>query len=190
MVLWSTKAKETAIKYLIAVLLSALLITYIQSTPVNKKVSHATSAQVATVAKKSSTSSKNVIPQPVKKVAAVKTPKPHKPVYPAGSHELLMSQAGISPADFGAVDYIVSHESGWCSTKWEGEIGGCPAYHGVSDYDGYGLCQSTPPQKMASAGSDWKTNPVTQLKWCNSYAISRYGSWWQSYNHWVAHHNW
>jgi hypothetical protein len=43
---------------------------------------------------------------------------------------------------------------------------------------------------MASAGADWATNPVTQLKWCNGYAVGRYGSWGAAYNHWLANHNW
>lgn len=101
-----------------------------------------------------------------------------------------MAAAGIDPSDYASVDYILSRESGWCPYKSEGEYGACPAYHGHSDYNGYGLCQSTPPGKMAAAGADWETNPVTQLKWCNSYAISRYGSWYASYLHWVTHHNW
>ena len=29
---------------------------------------------------------------------------------------------------------------------------------------------------MASAGSDWKTNPATQIKWGLDYMNSRYGS--------------
>lgn len=120
------------------------------------------------------------------------TPIAQQPIITPGSHEDWMNQAGISPEDYGAVDYIVSHESGWCPFIWEGEsrANGCPDYHGVSDYDGYGLCQSTPPQKMAAAGDDWTTNPVTQLKWCTSHAIADYGSWWGAYNHWIANHNW
>jgi uncharacterized protein YabE (DUF348 family) len=103
-----------------------------------------------------------------------------------------MALAGISPDDYSYVDYIVSHESGWCPTKWQGEYGGCPAYHGAptNSYTGYGLCQATPGYKMAGAGADWATNPVTQLRWCNSYAVGRYGSWYAAYSHWVTYHNW
>jgi uncharacterized protein YabE (DUF348 family) len=101
-----------------------------------------------------------------------------------------MALAGISPADYSYVDYIVSHESGWCPTKAQGEHY-CPA---VPDNqftpNGYGLCQSTPGSKMASAGADWATNPVTQLRWCSDYAIRRYGSWGAAYNHWLSYHNW
>lgn len=102
-----------------------------------------------------------------------------------------MALAGISPGDYQYVDYIVSHESGWCPTKAQGQYGGCPAYAGyVPSYGGYGLCQSTPGIKMASAGSDWATNPITQLEWCSSYASRTYGGWQNAYYHWVAHHNW
>lgn len=102
-----------------------------------------------------------------------------------------MALAGIAPSDYQYVDYIVSHESGWCPTKAQGEIGSCPAYTGyVPSYGGYGLCQSTPGNKMSSAGSDWATNPITQLRWCSGYAEGRYGSWQSAYYHWVANHNW
>ena len=102
-----------------------------------------------------------------------------------------MALAGISPSDYTYVDYIVSHESGWCPTKAQGQYGGCPPYAGsVPSYGGYGLCQSTPGIKMASAGADWATNPVTQLRWCSGYAIARYGSWGAAYNYWLSHHNW
>lgn len=40
----------------------------------------------------------------------------------------------------------------------------------------YGLPQALPPDKMASAGKDWRTNPSTQLKWMFNYIKGRYGS--------------
>ncbi len=102
-----------------------------------------------------------------------------------------MALAGISPDDYTYVDYIVSRESGWCPTKAQGQYGSCPPYAGfVPSYGGYGLCQSTPGSKMASAGADWATNPVTQLRWCSGYAYGRYGSWAAAYNHWINYHNW
>lgn len=102
-----------------------------------------------------------------------------------------MALAGIAASDYNYVDYIVSHESGWCPTKAQGQYGACPPYAGyVPSTGGYGLCQSTPGRKMASAGSDWATNPVTQLRWCSGYAHDRYGSWYAAYQHWLSHHNW
>jgi uncharacterized protein YabE (DUF348 family) len=101
-----------------------------------------------------------------------------------------MALAGIGAGDYNYVDYIISHESGWCPTKAQGEHT-CPA---VPDNqftpNGYGLGQATPGSKMASAGADWATNPVTQLRWCNSYAVGHYGSWAAAYNHWISYHWW
>lgn len=87
----------------------------------------------------------------------------------------LMADAGIPKEAWEAVDYIVSHESSWQETKWNSQGSGA-----------YGLCQSLPAHKMASAGGDYMTNPVTQLKWCHSYALERYGSWHAGKAFWLA----
>lgn len=108
-----------------------------------------------------------------------------------------MALAGIAPSDYQYADYIISHESGWCPTKWQGEYGSCPAYHGTpsSSSVGYGLCQATPGYKMASAGADWGSNPVTQLRWCDNYAKTRtfgsYGKgWYAAYQYWLVNNHW
>jgi len=91
-----------------------------------------------------------------------------------------MQQVGISPGDYYYVDYIISHEGGWNgATKWNHAGSGA-----------YGICQALPSIKMASAGSDWETNPITQLKWCNRYAIGKYGSWAAAYNFWTINRWW
>ena len=45
----------------------------------------------------------------------------------------------------------------------------------------YGIPQSLPGKKMASAGADWRTNPETQIKWGLKYIKHRYetpcGAW-------------
>ncbi len=106
--------------------------------------------------------------------------------------QAVMAAAGISASDYPYVDYIVSHESGWCPTKLQGQVGYCPPYAPTSipSYLGYGLGQATPGTKMAAFGSDWQTNAVTQLHWATSYAVGRYGSWGAAYNHWTTYHNW
>lgn len=90
-----------------------------------------------------------------------------------------MARAGISPADYVAADYIISHESGWRPFAGPRGISGP-----------YGLCQAYPGTKMASAGADWQTNPVTQLKWCAGYAQSRYGGWQAAYKFWQGNRHW
>ena len=101
-----------------------------------------------------------------------------------------MALAGIAPSDYQYADYIISHESGWCPTKAQGEHY-CPAVpdNPMTPY-GYGLCQATPGYKMQTAGSDWETNPITQLKWCSGYAYSHYGGWYPAYIHWLNYSWW
>lgn len=40
----------------------------------------------------------------------------------------------------------------------------------------YGIPQSLPGSKMASVGSDWRTNPATQITWGLNYISGRYGT--------------
>ena len=79
--------------------------------------------------------------------------------------QTLMRQAGIPEHEWAAADEIIARESGWDHLIWNRQGSGA-----------YGLCQSLPASKMASAGSDWRTNPVTQLRWCHQYAQG-YGGW-------------
>ncbi|MEV4426675.1 transglycosylase SLT domain-containing protein [Streptomyces sp. R-07] len=70
----------------------------------------------------------------------------------------------VPPAQFASFSKIVEHESGWNHTATNSSSGA------------YGLVQALPASKMASAGSDWKTNPATQIKWGLNYMNERYGS--------------
>lgn len=87
-----------------------------------------------------------------------------------------IAQAGIASGDAQYVKYIVLKESTNNPLATNGQA--------------YGLCQALPGSKMASAGSDWATNPVTQLRWCTGYATSRYGSWAKAYAFWLANKWW
>ena len=97
---------------------------------------------------------------------------------PPGSHEDWMAAVGISPSDYGYVNYIMERESHWNPLAKNRTSGAT------------GICQALPGSKMASAGADWETNPITQLRWCNGYAIGRYGSWAKAYEFWTQHHWW
>jgi uncharacterized protein YabE (DUF348 family) len=108
---------------------------------------------------------------------------------PAGSHEDWMAAAGIAASDYGFVNYIVGHEGGWCPVRWQGDSG-CVDHGEAPKGGGYGLVQATPGGKMVSAGGDWLTNPVTQLRWATSYAVGKYGSWEGAYTHWTVVHSW
>lgn len=89
-----------------------------------------------------------------------------------------MAAAGISSSDYTFVDYIITKESHWNPLA-------------VNDSSGaYGLCQALPGGKMASVASDWRTNPITQLKWCSGYAKERYGGWAGAYRFWINNYWW
>lgn len=48
----------------------------------------------------------------------------------------------------------------------------------------YGIPQALPGDKMASAGADWQTNPVTQIRWGLGYMTATYGSPCAAWAHW------
>lgn len=108
---------------------------------------------------------------------------------PPGSHEDWMAAAGISADDYGYVNYIVNREGGWQPCKVQGGSIDC-TYAANGGRMGYGIVQATPGAKMASAGDDWATNPITQLKWATGYAVGRYGSWSGAYDFWIENHHW
>ena len=119
----------------------------------------------------------------VEKVVSTPTPTPKPTQKPTqaltGNKYDLMRTAKINEADFIFVDFIVNKESGWAFNKWNKLGSGA-----------YGLCQALPASKMASAGPDYMTNPITQLQWCDMYAIQRYGSWAKAYSFWLANNWW
>uniref|UniRef100_UPI0022E48D49 phage tail tape measure protein n=1 Tax=Levilactobacillus brevis TaxID=1580 RepID=UPI0022E48D49 len=94
---------------------------------------------------------------------------------PSGSHMHWLKQAGIPTSQYSAYNYIISHESGWNPKATNSGSGA------------YGLPQALPGSKMASAGSDWKTNPITQLKWMKKY-VGRYGGIEGAQKFWESHH--
>ncbi|MFD6887938.1 transglycosylase SLT domain-containing protein [Streptomyces sp. NPDC059957] len=92
------------------------------------------------------------------------------------SAKAIAQQMIKDPAQFAAFNNIVSRESGWNHTATNSSSGA------------YGLVQALPASKMASAGSDWKTNPATQIKWGLDYMNSRYGSPAGAWTFWQNHH--
>jgi hypothetical protein len=77
----------------------------------------------------------------------------------------MMASFGFSPQTyFGCLVDIWNRESGW---QYDAENGSSGAY---------GIPQALPGSKMASAGSDWQTNPATQIKWGLGYIKATYGN--------------
>ncbi len=55
------------------------------------------------------------------------------------------------------------------NTAWD------PTVYNRQGSGAYGLPQALPGSKMRSAGSDWRTNPRTQIRWMIGYVNARYG---------------
>ncbi len=91
-----------------------------------------------------------------------------------GSPAEWMAAAGIAESDWAYVDYVVSRESGWNPNATNSSSGAC------------GLVQALPCSKVPGSGYD----PVDNLRWGNSYAVGRYGSWAQAYAFWTSNHWW
>ena len=76
----------------------------------------------------------------------------------------LMPQFGFGSDQFGCLDSLWTRESSWNPTPHNPSSGA------------HGIPQALPGSKMASAGADWATNPVTQISWGLGYIQDRYGS--------------
>ncbi|WP_235523377.1 transglycosylase SLT domain-containing protein [Cellulomonas sp. Root485] len=73
--------------------------------------------------------------------------------------------ASLVAADqWGCLDALFQRESGWNPAAMNKSSGA------------FGIPQALPGSKMASAGADWQTNPLTQVRWGVSYINGRYGS--------------
>jgi hypothetical protein len=68
---------------------------------------------------------------------------------------------------------------------WNGESGFATTATNPSS-GAFGIPQSLPGSKMASAGADWKTNPATQIKWGLGYIKDTYGSPSAAYAKWLS----
>lgn len=83
---------------------------------------------------------------------------------PQGAAKALLADYGWDAAQFSCLDALWKGESGW-------------NYQATNPSSGaYGIPQSLPAIKMASAGADWKTNPITQIRWGLGYIEDVYGT--------------
>ena len=93
---------------------------------------------------------------------------------PPGDHTDWMRMAGIPESDFGAANYIISHESGWRVDAQN------------PNSSAYGLPQCMVSDHSECGTQEWKTNPITQLRWFYNYCKNRYGSVQGAYDHKIA----
>ncbi|MGV8895877.1 MAG: transglycosylase SLT domain-containing protein [Rhodoglobus sp.] len=76
----------------------------------------------------------------------------------------MLQSMGMGDDQYSCLVALWNRESGWNIYAYNASSGA------------YGIPQSLPGDKMASAGADWATNPATQISWGLSYITSRYGT--------------
>jgi hypothetical protein len=76
----------------------------------------------------------------------------------------MLGNFGWGQDQFGCLDSLWSHESGWSTTASNPSTGA------------YGIPQALPGSKMATAGPDWETSASTQIRWGLGYIQGLYGS--------------
>jgi hypothetical protein len=59
---------------------------------------------------------------------------------------------------FKCFDELMHRESSWRTRK-------DPQFADNPNSSAYGIPQALPGEKMSSHGSDWRTNPITQIRW-------------------------
>jgi hypothetical protein len=87
----------------------------------------------------------------------------------------MAARRGWTGGEAACLDWLWTRESGW-RLVWNTQGSGA-----------FGIPQSLPASKMASAGPDYMTNPATQIKWGLGYIRVRYGSPCNAWAHETSH---
>ena len=85
------------------------------------------------------------------------------------------ARARLALAQYHCLDRLWVAESGW---RWNAV--------NRAGSGAYGIPQALPGSKMAKAGADWRTNPVTQVRWGLGYISGRYGNACAAWSFWRA----
>jgi len=117
---------------------------------------------------------------PIRDTFGVTDPPPPPPPVPVVDYNVPTVTADPGSAQAIAAEQVAAH--GWDSNEfnclvalWNKESGW--RVNAMNSSSGaYGIPQSLPGEKMASAGDDWQTNPATQIAWGLSYIQGRYGT--------------
>lgn len=83
----------------------------------------------------------------------------------------MVTSRGWGDDQFACLVALWKKESGWRVNAYNRSSGA------------YGIPQALPGRKMASVGSDWETNPATQITWGLGYIKGRYGTPCGAWNH-------
>ena len=87
----------------------------------------------------------------------------------------MLPKFGFGSDQFSCLDSLYVGESGW------------DVHADNPTSSAYGIPQALPGSKMASAGPNWESNPVTQISWGLGYIRDRYGSPCGAWSHSESH---
>ena len=96
-------------------------------------------------------------------VTTVSAPPPNPGTAQSIGYAMLPQFGFSQKTQWGCLLDLWNRESGW-------------VYDAENASGAYGIPQALPGSKMASAGSDWATNPATQIKWGLGYITQIYGT--------------
>lgn len=112
------------------------------------------------------------VPEP--SVEPRSAPKPTKAPPTTSPKKYAFNRIGYR--QFACLDKLWTRESNWNHRARNRHSGA------------YGIPQALPGSKMASAGADWRTNPITQVRWGLRYIDGRYGTACNAWRFWQSHH--
>jgi outer membrane biosynthesis protein TonB len=103
-------------------------------------------------------------PKPTPRPTPKPTPKPTPVPAPTVASAKAYALSVLGASQYACLDAIATHESNWNT-------------YAVSPSTGaYGIPQALPGDKMATVGADWRTDPLTQVRWMIGYVRDAYGS--------------
>lgn len=110
------------------------------------------------------------------------TPEPEPVAAASSSDYSIPSAPAADPGSAQAIALDMVLARGWGQDQysclynlWQRESGWNVYAHNASS-GAYGIPQSLPGSKMETHGSDWQTNPATQIAWGLDYIAGRYGT--------------
>ena len=138
---------------------------------------------------------RNIVVAPLPKVVVDGTAKP-----PASSKGSGTTLSDLDNLTLGTVGQIQDYAQSYIALKYDWQWAQFQCLVTLWDHESHwnyraynsgsgaaGIPQALPGSKMASFGSDWRTNPATQIKWGASYIDSRYGNPCGALGHWNSH---
>jgi hypothetical protein len=92
----------------------------------------------------------------------------------AAARVLMLDHGWTSDSQYNCLVNLWTGESGW---RWNAENASSGAY---------GIPQSLPASKMSKFGSDYRTNPITQIRWGLWYIEASYGNPCNAWSTWLS----